>query len=362
MAIDPAGARAAVVRSVTTEGAPVPGERKVPERAAVPPSRPRPDAFEGVAPPPDEWLAENRFAPLPVEHAIAESICVRKPSARLPTAQQIWQIEAGGKTVLFGTVALREALQLGDKQDEFAAREQVQGVVVTVDSYESLDLDNALSLRFEADGTAVVGVHAVDAAEWIRVGGAVDHGARRRHETRYLEDHGLVLPMLPRSLSEGKLSLFQDQPRLTLSVELCFTPGGEWLAGRMFKSTLVNRHRLDAQDAEQARLGLGRGAAHPELQRWTRCRPSPPPPPETPPRPRASRRRRCWPSSPGAPPGSWGRASRRQGSRPPSATRLTAGRAPCTGRRRATPPWRPKPTRSGQDPCAATPTSMSSAP
>lgn len=202
---------------------------------------------------------------VPLEVAIVESIAVRDDVAELPTTDEVRAIQARGKDVVFGSVALREAYSLPDKSAEFASRERVEGVVLSIDSYDSMDLDNALSFRREADGSVVVGVHAVDLSAWIRTGSALDHAARRRTETRYLDDAGLVLPMLPLSLSEGKLSLFEGQPRLTKSVEMRFSPDGEFKDARIFRSALVNEHRIDTPDAEAARQGRGRGASHPEL-------------------------------------------------------------------------------------------------
>lgn len=202
---------------------------------------------------------------VPLELAILESIAVRDEAAELPTTDEVRAIQAKGKDVVFGNVALREAYDLPDKSAEFARRERVEGVVLSIDSYDSMDLDNALSFRREADGSVVVGVHAVDLSAWIRTGSALDYAARRRTETRYLDDAGLVLPMLPLSLSEGRLSLFEGQPRLAKSVEMRFSPDGEFKDARIFRSALVNEHRIDTADAEAARQGRERGAAYPEL-------------------------------------------------------------------------------------------------
>lgn len=225
----------------------------------------RDDQFQ-VAPEMAALAAAPGYAKVPADIAIKESITIRGPGAELPTPAEVAAIESQGKDVLFSNSALREAHALGDHADEFAKREHVQGVVLSIDDYATKDLDNAMSFRREADGTMVVGIHAVDLSAWVKTGSTLDFSARKRKETQYLDEVSLVLPMLPLSLSEGKLSLFENEARLTKSVEMRFSPDGTLLGSRIFKSQLVNRHRLDEGDAAQAAKGEGRGAQSPELK------------------------------------------------------------------------------------------------
>ncbi len=249
----------------------VPGAAPTPKPASqsAAPAAPSPvaDGFHAGAPAAVTVLgAAEKVAPVPVALAIRESIAIRGTGAELPTEEEVAALKAQGKDVLFSNLALNEAHALGDHADAFAAREHVQGVVLSIDSYQTNDLDNAMSFRREPDGTTVVGIHAVDLAAWVRTGGALDYAARRRVDTKYLEAQGLVLPMLPLSLSEGKLSLFENEPRLTRSVEMRFSPTGELVGSRIFRSQLVNRFRLDDADAAAAARGELRGATNPELK------------------------------------------------------------------------------------------------
>ncbi|MBL8951180.1 MAG: RNB domain-containing ribonuclease [Myxococcaceae bacterium] len=196
--------------------------------------------------------------------AIAASIGIRSHSAELPTADEVRALEAQGKTVVFSQAALDEAKRLPDLSAEFQQRERIGGVTFSIDSYETTDLDNALSYRPGADGTHYVSVTGTDVSAWVRPGSVLDAGARRRAETRYLSSAGLVLPMLPLTLSEGKLSLFEGEPRLGKTVELHYGKGGELLGSRIYKSVVVNTH-LSAGDAAEAREGRGRGATDPAL-------------------------------------------------------------------------------------------------
>ncbi|MBS1153005.1 MAG: rnr [Myxococcaceae bacterium] len=265
MPIDPTGPRAP--RPLTSPSTVKPAQTPAPAAAASARTPAASDAFRSGGPAaPTVLAAAEKYAPVPVELAIKESIAIRGTGAELPTAEEIATLKAQGKDVVFSNLALNEAHALGDKADEFATREQVQGVVLSIDSYQTQDLDNAMSFRREPDGTTVIGIHAVDLAEWVKLGGALDFAARRRVDTRYLEAQGLVLPMLPLSLSEGKLSLFENEPRLTRSVEMRFSATGELVGSRIFRSQLVNRFRLDDTDAAAAAKGEKRGATNPELK------------------------------------------------------------------------------------------------
>ncbi len=236
---------------------------KPPSSGALPARRPAvssPPAAP-VAPPSAKAIAPDTY----LEETRHESFGLRSPNAEAPTPEEIVAFKKEGKDVAFSRLALHELHSLGDKADEFARREAVQGVVLSVDSYDTLDLDNALSFRREPDGSMIVGVHAVDLSAWIRLGSALDYSARRRVDTKYRDDAGLVVPMLPLSLCEGRLSLSEGQERLTKSVELHYSPSGELLGTRIFRSKLVNTARLDEADANAAARGEGRGATNPAL-------------------------------------------------------------------------------------------------
>ncbi len=122
--------------------------------------------------------------------------------------------------------------------------------MLTIDSADTRNLDNALSFRIEADGSRVVGVHACDLAAWLRPGSALDFAARRRQESRYDKGNELVIPMLPFSFGNRVLSLDAGTPRLAKSVELRFGPDGKLLGSRIFKSVLVNQHALTFETAD----------------------------------------------------------------------------------------------------------------
>lgn len=162
--------------------------------------------------------------------------------------------------LLFSDLVLREVAALPSHARELNHRPRVEGTTLTIDSYESLDLDDGLSLRIESDGTRVVGISASDVSAWVRPGTGLDASARQRVSSVYGES--LVAPMFPPALSDDKLSLHQGVRRLTKTLELRFDGSGKLLGHRLFRSVFINQHRLNAADAEEAK----RDASRPKLK------------------------------------------------------------------------------------------------
>ena len=111
-------------------------------------------------------------------------------------------------------IAQAKALSL---QEHLWQRPQVQGI--TIDGTDSRDLDDAVWIEITKTG-AILSVHIADVAELVEIGSILDKVALARTQTQYFKVGNA--PMLPRPLSEAKLSLLahQDRPTLTVRVTL----------------------------------------------------------------------------------------------------------------------------------------------
>lgn len=127
----------------------------------------------------------------------------------------------------------------GVQEYSFNNREDLRGMnIFTIDSTESKDLDDAVSVERTKDGYTL-GVHIADVSYYVKGNSALDKEALRRGTSVYYADK--VIPMLPKELSNGICSLNPNEDRLTLSVFIDFDCDGEMTAYRFCKSVIRSK-------------------------------------------------------------------------------------------------------------------------
>lgn len=122
--------------------------------------------------------------------------------------------------------------------------------VFTIDPATAKDLDDALSIKTNADGTYEVGVHIADVSYFVRPNTALDRDARKRATSVYLVQR--AVPMLPPLLSEELCSLVPGVKRLTFSVFFSLDAEGNVLSKTYSKSIITSCAKLSYQDAQNA--------------------------------------------------------------------------------------------------------------
>lgn len=121
---------------------------------------------------------------------------------------------------------------------------------VTVDGQDSQDLDQAMHISREGDGTFVVRYALADASYYVRPGTALFREALRRGGSVYLP--GLCIPMLPAELSEDIISLLEGVPRRSVVFEMRVDgKTAALLSTQVYRARIVNHKKLSYEDVDE---------------------------------------------------------------------------------------------------------------
>lgn len=125
-------------------------------------------------------------------------------------------------------------------EKDMEGRMDLRGLpIFTIDSAETKDIDDAVSLTKTADGGFELGVHIADVSHYVKPGTELDAEAFNRATSVYYADQ--VVPMLPKQLSNGICSLNEGVTRLAFSCLMRLDKDGILTDYRFVKSVICSR-------------------------------------------------------------------------------------------------------------------------
>ena len=125
--------------------------------------------------------------------------------------------------------------------EEIAKRRDLRDeAILTIDSADAKDLDDAISVKKTKNGWTL-GVHIADVSHYIREGSELDKEAFERGTSVYFADR--VIPMLPEELSNGCCSLNSGTDKLTFSAIMNIDQKGNLCDFEFCKSIINSKVR-----------------------------------------------------------------------------------------------------------------------
>ena len=151
----------------------------------------------------------------------------------------------------FPKTVITEAEEIASISDEdLADRVDLRGKnIYTIDGDDAKDLDDAICVEKLSDEEYKLSVHIADVSHYVKENTNIDKEAIKRGTSIYTP--GRVIPMLPRSLSNGICSLTEGETRLALSVDMIINAKAEVTFSTIYKSVITSKKRMTYEKVKQ---------------------------------------------------------------------------------------------------------------
>ncbi len=120
--------------------------------------------------------------------------------------------------------------------------------IFTIDGEDAKDLDDAISVDKNQDGTYTLGVYIADVSHYVREGSDLNTEAIIRGTSVYMLDR--VIPMLPTELSNGCCSLNQHEDRYSLCVIMKIDENGKVIDSQIKKAVINVTRRMSYHEVQ----------------------------------------------------------------------------------------------------------------
>ncbi|MBO5954459.1 MAG: ribonuclease R [Clostridia bacterium] len=164
--------------------------------------------------------------------------------ANTPKAEQISIIRSYNLIEEFEPVVLACARAINQKVDlrNFKKRENyTEQRVITIDGEDARDFDDAIAVEKLDNGYRLF-VHIADVSNYVVENSALDKSAYKRGTSVYFPN--MVIPMLPKEISNGICSLSEGVNRLVLSVVMDLDLNCNVKSSRIVEGVIKSKHRM----------------------------------------------------------------------------------------------------------------------
>ncbi len=143
--------------------------------------------------------------------------------------------------VEFDKEVIKEADRVTLKKDHKQRLNLTDELIFTIDGEDAKDLDDAISIE-KTDKGYKLGVHIADVSFYVEEDKAIDREAQDRGTSVYATD--VVVPMLPKQLSNDVCSLLFDQPRYTISCFMNIDQQGKITSAKLASTIIRSKQRF----------------------------------------------------------------------------------------------------------------------
>lgn len=147
------------------------------------------------------------------------------------------------KKVLEETKKIKQKIDQEDIKNRVDIRNRE---IFTIDGEDAKDLDDAVEVKKNKDGTYELGVHIADVSYYVRDNMLLNKEAIARGTSIYMLDR--VIPMLPKELSNGICSLNEGKDRFALSCIMTIDKYGNVVDKHIQKSVICVTRRMNYHD------------------------------------------------------------------------------------------------------------------
>lgn len=144
--------------------------------------------------------------------------------------------------------AAEKIKQVVEKVDIDGRLDLRQEIIFTIDGADARDLDDAVSVVRTEEGGWQLGVHIADVSHYVNKNDLLDKEAEQRGTSVYFPN--MVLPMLPKQLSNGICSLNENVDRLTLSAFITYDANAQITAVRCDNSVIHSKKRFTYEEVQ----------------------------------------------------------------------------------------------------------------